>query len=140
MAKMTAIDHARIAAKAADEKQGVDVVAIDVRSLSSVTECFLFVGATSHIHVKALEDAIREKMRLSDADLRRTDGQRGHPWRVLDYGTLIVHIMEQSTREFYSIERLWNQGKQISLTAPAPAKKRKPAKAKAARASKAKKK
>ena len=115
----------REAIKAADEKQGVDIVAMDVRKLTALTDYFLFIGATSHIHVKTLEDVIREKLKTLGGELKRTDGSRGHPWRVLDYGDFIVHIINQEKREFYSLERLWNQGTRIKISQTAKPKTRK---------------
>jgi ribosome-associated protein len=113
---MKTIECAKIAASAASDKLGVDIVALDVKPLTSLAEVFLFVGATSHVHVRALEDAIREKMAQdTDINLIRTDGQRGHLWRVLDFGSLLVHIMEQKTREFYAVERLWNAAKRVPV-------------------------
>lgn len=117
---------ARLAAQTADEKLGRDIVVLDVRRQSSLTDYFIFVSATSHLHVRSLEDAIRESMRELDAKLLRTDGQRGQVWRVLDYGSILIHIMDEKTREFYSVERLWDQAKRISISpAKTPAKKRK---------------
>ena len=121
MKKTNTLKYARLAAQAADEKLGEDIVALDVRGQSSVTDTFVFVSGTSHIHVRALEDAVRESLAEAGAELRRTDGQRGHHWRALDYGSLIVHIMDTATREFYSIERLWDEAKRISLSGAAPA-------------------
>ena len=109
------LKYVRLAAQAASDKIGQDILALDVRGLTAVTDIFLFVGATSHVHVRALEDAVREKLRDGGANLLRTDGRRGQLWRVLDYGSLIVHIMEQKTREFYAVERLWNEAKKVNV-------------------------
>lgn len=134
----TAFEYAKVAAEASSDKLGVDIVALDVRPLTTLAEVFLFVGATSYVHVRALEDAVRESLaEKTNAKLIRTDGQRGHLWRVLDFGSLIVHIMEQKTREFYAVERLWNAAKQVPVLANGhipvvPAKKRAPAKRKKA--------
>jgi len=115
----------KLAAQAASDKLGQDMIALDVRHQTSVTDIFLFVGANSHTHVRALEDEIRTRLKENGANLIRTDGQRGQQWRVLDYGSLIVHIMDQKTREFYAVERLWNQAKQIDVTGKEPPKPRK---------------
>ena len=115
MKSTTSLNLARAAARVADEKLGQNIIGYDVRKISPVTDVFLFISATSHIHVRALEDAIRESLKAEGGQLLRTDGQRGHLWRVLDYGELIVHIMEQKTREFYALERLWEQGKRIQF-------------------------
>ncbi len=102
--------------KVADEKIGRDIVALDVRRQSSIAEAFVFVGATSHLHVQALEDAIREALGNDGIRPIRTDGHRGHLWRAIDYGNVIVHIMEEKLREYYGIERLWEQGKKIPIS------------------------
>lgn len=131
MSKVDAINFARVAARAADEKLGEDILAIDVRRDSSLADCYLLVSGSGHLHIRALEDAVRESLREAGADLRRTDGQRGHLWRALDYGTLIVHIMDQKTRQFYAMEKLWERGKKIDWgEKEAPAPKRTPAKRK----------
>lgn len=132
MKSSLAIQYAKTAAKAADDKQAVDILAFDVRKHGGIADIYMFMGATTHIHVRALEDAIRQALSGIQATLLRTDGQRGHLWRVLDYGCLLIHIMEEKTREFYSVERLWEQGKKVSLF------KRIPAKAKPARKSRKK--
>ena len=106
---------AQAAAVAAEEKKGIDLLALDVRKVSSITDCFLFVGASSHVHVRSLEDAIRSKLQVRGAHLKQVDGKRGNHWRVLDFGNLIIHIMNQNIRDFYSLERLWREGKKIPL-------------------------
>ena len=132
MKRPEAFKHARVAALAADEKQGEEILVIDVRDESSVADCFVFVTGTTHVHVRALEDAVRQSLAASGARLLRTDGQRGHLWRALDYGSLIVHIMDKKTREFYGMERLWDTRKMIDWEPAKPEpKKRVPRKKKA---------
>ena len=110
------------AVQAAEDKQGIDIKVLDVGGISNVADYFLFVGGNSHIHVKTLEDTIRTELTKTDAEIVRADGQRGHLWRVLDYGSFIIHVMEQQTRESYGIERLWSEGKNVPLK-PQPVKK-----------------
>ncbi len=113
MRPMEYLQIARTAALTADDKLGKDILILDVRGQSSTTDCFVFVGATSHLHVRSLEDSIRESLKKEGVQLIRTDGQRGHLWRVLDYGTVLIHIMDQKTRDFYAVERLWDSAKKI---------------------------
>jgi ribosome-associated protein len=127
---LPSLRFAKLAAAVADEKIGQDIVILDVRGQTAVSDFFVFVGATSHLHVKSLEDSIRERLKGEGATLLRTDGQRGHLWRVLDYGSMLVHIMEQKTREFYGVERLWDQGKRVAAKAQKEKKPRKAAKRK----------
>ena len=121
MSKADALRLTKLAAVAADEKLGESIVALDVSKESTLSDYFVFITGTSHVHIRALEDGIREALRHSGGSLTRTDGQRGHLWRVLDYGGLIVHIMDAKTREFYSIEKLWERGRPVQWGAkPAP--------------------
>ena len=113
MNHLDAFEVARVAARAADEKLGEDIIVVDVRKESSLVDCFLLI---------TLEDAIREALRVGGAKLVRTDGQRGHLWRALDYGNFIVHIMDHKTREFYAIEKLWEKGKPLTWKMPQPKK------------------
>lgn len=69
--------------------------------------------------MRAIEDSIREALKEAGATLMRTDGQRGHLWRALDYGSVIIHVMDQKTRDFYAMERLWERSKSIEWK-PAP--------------------
>ncbi len=118
---MDAFKYARVAARAADERLGEDILVFDVRRESSLADCYLLVTGTSHLHIRALEDAVREALREAGAELRRTDGQRGHLWRALDYGQLIIHLMDQKTREFYAMEKLWERGKKVEWSKKEPA-------------------
>lgn len=120
MKKSDALKLVKLAAAAADEKHGADIVAIDVSRESSLADYFLFVTGTSHLHIRALEDGIRTALRDQGANLSRTDGQRGHVWRVLDYGPMIVHVMDQKTRDFYSIEKLWERGRPVTWKSRSP--------------------
>jgi len=122
------IKYARLAGQSAVDKKGMDVIILDVRKKTSVTQFFVFAGANSPVHVETLENSVRSALRLVGLNLLRADGKRGHQWRALDYGSLIVHIMERKTREFYGLERLWREGKEVPLLLK---KKRKPARKKA---------
>ena len=124
MTKTEALSFTKRAAQIADEKLGQEIVALDVSKESSLADYFVFITGTSHVHIRAMEDAIREAMKSAGAALTRTDGQRGHLWRVLDYGAVIVHLMDAKTREFYSIERLWERGRPVAWTAKKPAEKK----------------
>lgn len=128
MSYAESLSQVRAAAKAADDHKGEDIVAFDVRGQSSIADSFLFISGTSHIHIRALEDAVREELKKEGATLSRTDGQRGHTWRALDYGDFIIHIMDKKTREFYAMERLWEGARPITLNLSVPEPVRAPVK------------
>lgn len=90
-----------------DEKLAKHIETIPVREKTVMTDYFVIANATSTTHVKALADEVEYK--LGEAGLRplHIDGQPGGDWYVLDYGAVIVHIFVGAAREFYKIDRLW---------------------------------
>jgi len=110
----------------ADNKKAENILILDVRKLSSVTDYFVIASGTSHPHLRAIVEEISGKLR-DDHDLRpaRTDGATSGNWVVLDYFDVIVHIMHAETRTRYDLEGLWGDAKKVSP--PQPRKKKSPA-------------
>ena len=110
----------------ADNKKAEDIIILDVRKLSSVTDYFVIASGTSQPHLRAIVEEIAGKLR-DDHNLRpsRSEGSTGGNWVVLDYFDVIIHVMHTETRRHYDLEGLWGDAK--SLT---PAKPRKKASAK----------
>jgi ribosome-associated protein len=106
----------------ADNKKAEDVVVLDVRKLSSVTDFFVIASGTSAPHLRAIVEEIHAKLR-DEHDLRpaRSDGG-GSSWVVLDYFDVIVHVMHTETRERYDLEGLWGDAKPVNP--PKPRKKK----------------
>ena len=97
-----------------DENKGVNIKIIDFENESSVADYFVVCTATGAPHLKALAENLDEKLD-KDFDTRpiHTEGMRGSKWALLDYGSVIVHIFEENTRMYYSIETLWGNGKNV---------------------------
>ena len=102
----------------ADNKKAENVVILDVRKLSSVTDYFVVASGSSQPHLRAIEEEITAKLR-DDHDLRprAVDGSVAGSWIVLDFFDVIVHIMRGDIRERYDLEGLW--GDAGRLTKPA---------------------
>ena len=119
-------DHA-IAQKIAqilDSKKGGNIIALNVSELTVVCDYMVIASGRSTPHVKALYDAVdeelTEKMNITP---RRVEGVNEGRWIVMDYGSIIVHIFHQEEREFYNLERLWDDGSnRITLTFETEAK------------------
>lgn len=133
----------KAAARLADDKKAADITLLDVRRISSVADCYLLATAESTPQMQALQDHIDAKLKEQfRVDPLRRDGRGSSAWSVLDYGGLVVHLMNPSSRQFYDLERLWEGAKRVEWEAasakpvPAVASRRKPAKP-AARAKKA---
>ena len=98
----------------ADNKKAEDLVILDVRKLSSVTDYFVIASGSSEPHLRAIVDEIADKLR-EDHDLRprAIDGTFQAAWVVLDFFDVIVHVMRQDTRERYDLETLWGDAPRV---------------------------
>jgi ribosome-associated protein len=116
---MTATEHAleltRVAAEAAADKLGSDIVAFDVSDQLAITDVFLVVTATNERQVGAVVDGVEEALRGIGAKPVRREGDREQRWVLLDYLDLVVHVQHADERRFYALERLWQDTPRIRL-------------------------
>lgn len=92
----------------ADNKKAENILVLDVRKLSSVTDFFVIASGTSEPHLRAIVGEITDKLR-DDHDVRplATDGKVQGAWVVMDFFDVIVHVMRADAREHYDLESLW---------------------------------
>lgn len=95
---------------ALEDKKASDIEIINVAEQTSIADYFVIASCQSSIQVRACVDSVEEKMEESGENVRHTEGYRGGSWILMDYGDIIVHVMQEETRQFYSIERLWTEG------------------------------
>jgi ribosome-associated protein len=98
---------AALAARAAWDKKGEDIVLLNVRLISGVADFILLVTVTSPAHVDAVETGVSVLMELAGVEVRHRDGSHSAIWRVLDYGGLLVHLMHAEARALYSLDKLY---------------------------------
>ncbi|HYG35667.1 MAG TPA: ribosome silencing factor [Clostridia bacterium] len=100
----------------ADNKKAENVVILDVRELSSVTDYFVLASGTSEPHLRAIVDEINDKLRKDyDIKPRVVDGTFQAAWIVLDYFDVIVHVMRQDVRDRYDLETLWGDAPRVRV-------------------------
>ncbi|MDR0197665.1 MAG: ribosome silencing factor [Oscillospiraceae bacterium] len=112
---MTDTEILQIAVRTLDEKLGKDIKVIRIRDVSSIANYFVLATGTSSTQVKTLADMVENKLSKSGTVPRRIEGYRGADWIVLDYIDVIVHIFYKDTREFYDLERLWQDGEAVDI-------------------------
>ena len=114
---MTPKELAIIAAKALDEKKGKEISAIEITDLTAIADYFVFASGSSNTQINALSGAVEKalKEQAGEEPLRR-EGYRDGTWVLLDYGCICVHVFSAEAREFYSLERLWKDGKPLDLS------------------------
>jgi ribosome-associated protein len=99
---------ARLCREFADNKKAENIVILDVRKLSSVTDYFVIASGTSAPHLRAIVDEITDRLHEEhDVRPRAVDGTVQGAWVVLDYFDVIVHTMRHDVRERYDLEGLW---------------------------------
>ena len=105
------------AAKELDAHKGLGIKLLEVTDVTSIADYFLICTGTSNTHVKTLCDSVEAAVtdEMQETLLHR-EGHRGGTWVLLDFGCLVVHVFTNETREFYDLERLWNDAHQIPLT------------------------
>src|SRR5580698_11041955 len=98
----------------ADNRKAENIVVLDVKKVSSVTDYFVVASGTSEPHLRAITDEITEKLR-DEHNLRprAVDGTLQTAWVVLDYFDVIVHVMRTDIRERYNLEGLWGDAPQV---------------------------
>ncbi|HTL17809.1 MAG TPA: ribosome silencing factor [Patescibacteria group bacterium] len=98
----------------AENRKAEDIVILDVRELSSVTDYFVIASGTSEPHLRAIVDEITEKLRDEhNLKPRAVDGTLQAAWVVLDFFDVIVHIMRQDVRDRYDLEGLWGDAPRV---------------------------
>ena len=98
----------------ADNKKADDIVVLDVREISSITDYFVIASGTSEPHLRAISDEIVDKLRDEyDVRPRAIDGNLQTAWLVLDYFDVIVHVMRADVRDRYDLESLWGDAPRV---------------------------
>ncbi|MDR0804960.1 MAG: ribosome silencing factor [Oscillospiraceae bacterium] len=105
----------KIAKSAMDSKKASNIRCLKVDGVSSVADYFLLASGNNAPQVKSIADEVDEKLSSNGREPTRTEGYKGANWIVLDYGSVIIHIFHKDTRNFYDLERLWNDAEEIEL-------------------------
>jgi ribosome-associated protein len=112
---------ARIAAQAADDKHGRDIVALCVRELTSIADYFVLISVASSAQAQAVCDAIDEALSRRGVEPLHVEGRTELNWVLMDYADVIVHVFRDESRAFYGLERLWGDAPRLDLGLPGPA-------------------
>lgn len=102
-------------AQAIFDKKGMNIIALDVRGVSTMTDYFIIAEGSVDRHVKSLCMAIKGQISESKMHLYYVDGERDAEWIVMDCGDVVVHLFIPEMREKYALESLWSQAKIVDL-------------------------
>ncbi len=112
------LELAQAAAQVAVELQGEDVVILDMRDQTTWFDYFVLATGTSRRQLHAMSEEIDHKLEDEMGDQRMgIEGYRESRWIVLDYGTVVIHLFDEETRRYYSLETLWGDARQVPVRA-----------------------
>jgi ribosome-associated protein len=104
---------ARRCVEVCEERKAADILLFDVRETSILADFYIVCSGTSMPHIRAIADNIRKAMLENELRPRGQDGVPGSRWLVLDYGSVLIHILDPEMRLFYNLEELWDDRKII---------------------------
>jgi ribosome-associated protein len=110
-----------LAARAAESKKALDIRVLDLRESSTFTDFFVICSGANGRQIQAICDGVEADLKKHGEVPQGIEGYDKAEWILADYGDFIVHIFSAAAREFYGLERLWRQAKELKLPEPAQA-------------------
>ncbi len=107
------IDQAHFVVNLASDKKASDIVILDIRELSDLTDYFVLLTGESQRQIGALVEDIKQGLKEVGVRLHHSEGTTGSSWRLLDYGDLVIHVFESTKRIYYDIEGMWSKAHEV---------------------------
>ena len=108
----TSKELAKIAHAALEEKKANDIKIIDISGVSVLADYFIIASGSNRNQVQAMVDSVQEDLYK---EAKQVEGYQTGSWILLDYADIIVHVFDEENRLFYNLERIWRDGKDISI-------------------------
>ena len=112
-ASLEPLEQARKITEIASERQGSDILLLDVSKVCSFADYFVIMSSLTPRHTVALREEIESGLKGISDDLIHREGSASSGWVLLDYGSVVVHIFSVSERDYYRLESLWEHGNTI---------------------------
>jgi len=108
--------YAQLIAEAAREENALDMVILNVSELTIIADYFIICHGRSTVQIRSIAENVEKVMQEKEGLLPlRRDGLEQGKWVILDYGSIIVHIFRQEERDYYQLERLWGDAREITV-------------------------
>jgi len=109
--QLTTLAKKKIVVAALEDIKARDIVAIDVRRITSMFDWIVVASADSARQTKALARHVRDKLKEAGCAIIGTEGEEGAEWVLVDSGDIVAHIMQPAVRSYYNLEELWGEGR-----------------------------
>ncbi len=108
-------EMAMIVCKALEEKKGQEITVIDISDISCLADYFIIANGENSHQVQAMIDNVEDEMDKANYHFSQREGYQAARWVLLDYKDIVVHVFSKEDRRFYDLERIWRDGKFISI-------------------------
>ncbi len=98
---------AELVVAALEDAKGIDIIVLDVRDKTSITDYMIIVSGTSSRHIKTLANGVVLKSKQKGIGVLGTEGDSGSEWMLVDLGDVLLHVMLPQTRSYYNLEGIW---------------------------------
>ena len=112
---METLELVKKAVAALEDKKAEDITVIDIGGVSSIADYFIIANGSNSNQLAAMQVAVDEAMYTSGVHAKQVEGTNNSTWILMDYQDIIVHLFSKEDRLFYDLERIWKDGKEISL-------------------------
>lgn len=113
---MDSLQEAKAIAKILDARKGMDVRVLKIADISSLADYMVIATGTSSTHVKSLADYVEYEMDEQGVSVSHIEGHRSDTWILLDYVDVIVHVFNEESRQYYDLDRLWEDGEVVDIS------------------------
>jgi ribosome-associated protein len=114
---LNSLEVAQLCAGAADGKKAFDILVLDLGKLTSICDYFVICSGSNSTQVGAIVEGIGHELAKAGVHASHVEGATCANWVLMDYGEVVVHVFEEQTRAYYSLEKLWGEAPRIDLVA-----------------------
>jgi ribosome-associated protein len=114
---LNSMEAAMLCAGAADDKKAYDILVLDLRGLTYITDYFVICSCGNTSQIGAVADWIDQRMSVEGKPASHIEGLAGSSWVLMDFDDVVVHIFDEQTRAYYSLERLWGDAPRVPVSA-----------------------
>ena len=104
---MNALEAAKVAQSAIEDKLGEDIKVLDLQGLSNIADCFVIASGKNANQLHAMANEVEQKLFKEGIKLHHSEGYSSGTWILLDFGNLLVHLFNREDREFYGLDHVW---------------------------------
>ena len=108
---MTELEYLKLARNAIEDKKGEKIKVLDITGLSPIADYFIIATGSNSNQLHAIRDNVTEKLSAAGLHYKQIEGYRNANWILMDYGDFMIHLFTDEAREFYNLERIWNDAK-----------------------------